>query len=139
MSEEEWREKLSPQEFHVLREKGTERPFTGEYDKFYPGEGHFACRACMQPLYSAKAKFDSGCGWPAFDKTYKDSIKVEVDNAFGMQRVEIMCNKCGGHLGHVFHGEHLTETNERHCVNSLSIRYVKQDKAQQEEVLKNKL
>ncbi|GBG30041.1 Peptide methionine sulfoxide reductase B5 [Hondaea fermentalgiana] len=126
-SEEEWRAELRPQEYHVLREKGTERAYTGEYDKFYPAadEGYFACRACKNPLYTAAAKFDSGCGWPAFDKCIKDSMVVEVDTSFGMKRVEIMCAKCGGHLGHVFHGEGLTPTNERHCVNSVSVKFMK--------------
>lgn len=126
-SDEDWRKELNPQEFHVLRQKGTERAFTGEYDKFYPEakEGYFACRACKNPLYTASAKFNSGCGWPAFDKCIKDSIVVEVDTSHGMKRVEIMCGKCGGHLGHVFHGEGLTPTNERHCVNSVSVKYIK--------------
>eukprot|EP00951_Prasinocladus_malaysianus_P009263 scaffold67562_cov47-Prasinocladus_malaysianus.AAC.1 len=73
---------------------------------------------------AAEAKFNSGCGWPAFDKCYKDSVAIEVDNSYGMRRVEIMCNNCGGHLGHVFEGEKMTPTNERHCVNSVSVKYV---------------
>lgn len=87
-------------------------------------EGHFTCRACGKPLYSAAAKFDSGCGWPAFDKIVQDSVVTKTDNSFGMMRVEIMCAGCGGHLGHVFEGERFTSTNERHCVNSLSVQYV---------------
>lgn len=83
-------------------------------------EGHFVCRGCKTPLYSAKAKFDSGCGWPAFDKCYKGSINTHVDSSMGMRRVEITCATCGGHLGHVFEGERMTDTNERHCVNSVS-------------------
>lgn len=82
--------------------------------------GHFVCRACNTPLYSAKAKFDSGCGWPAFDKCYKGAIDTKTDSSFGMRRVEILCATCGGHLGHVFEGERMTSTNERHCVNSVS-------------------
>eukprot|EP00123_Amoebidium_parasiticum_P013451 comp21961_c0_seq1/m.31680 comp21961_c0_seq1/g.31680 ORF comp21961_c0_seq1/g.31680 comp21961_c0_seq1/m.31680 type:complete len:185 (-) comp21961_c0_seq1:374-928(-) len=121
----EWRSQLNAHEYDVLREKGTERPGTGEYDKFYPKDGYFACRACGTPLYSAASKFSSGCGWPAFDKCYKGSVAIEVDNTFGMRRVEIMCAQCGGHLGHVFHGERFTDTNERHCVNSVSVKYVK--------------
>jgi peptide-methionine (R)-S-oxide reductase len=122
-SEEEWKQSLSPEEYNVLREKGTERPRTGEYDKYYPKNGFFKCRACGNPLYSAAAKFNSGCGWPAFDKCFRNSIEIEVDNSFGMKRVEIMCGNCGGHLGHVFSGERFTDTNERHCVNSVSVRY----------------
>lgn len=125
MSEEDWRKVLSRQEFNILREKGTEYPGSGEYDGYYPTEGHFECRGCGNPLYSADAKFKSGCGWPAFDKCYKGSIKTKTDNTLGMKRVEIMCNSCGGHLGHVFEGERMTPTNERHCVNSVSIKFVK--------------
>ena len=82
-------------------------------------EGHFVCRACRAPLYSARAKFDSGCGWPAFDKCYKGSVDIKTDVSFGMRRVEILCANCGGHLGHVFEGERFTKSNERHCVNSV--------------------
>lgn len=120
VTDQEWRQRLSPAEYRVLRNKGTERPWSGKYNKFYPTtESHFACRACDNPLYSAKAKFDSGCGWPAFDKCYKDSVATKTDFTFGMRRVEVLCNSCDGHLGHVFEGERLTPTNERHCVNSV--------------------
>uniref|UniRef100_A0A7S0LF09 Peptide-methionine (R)-S-oxide reductase n=1 Tax=Coccolithus braarudii TaxID=221442 RepID=A0A7S0LF09_9EUKA len=123
----EWKAELSAMEFRVLRQKGTEPAGSGEYDKFYPkkGEGYFACKGCGHPLYSAEAKFKSGCGWPAFDKCYASAVKTEVDGSFGMRRIEIMCNQCGGHLGHVFEGEGFTPTNERHCVNSVSVRFVK--------------
>lgn len=118
---------LTPMEHRVIREKGTEPAFSGEYDKFYPRKGHFVCKACDNPLYTAASKFKSGCGWPAFDKCFKNAIKTHVDVSFGMRRVEIVCAACDGHLGHVFEGEHFTETNERHCVNSVSVRYVDQD------------
>ena len=147
--DDEWREELSSGAFQILRNKGTERPGTGEYDKFCeraspakppmctltrgqplahdvcagPADGHFVCGGCGQPLYSAAAKFDSGCGWPAFDKIVEGAVVTQTDSSFGMKRVEIMCGSCGGHLGHVFEGERLTPTNERHCVNSLSIKY----------------
>ena len=126
-SELEWQKELTPDEYYVLRQKGTELAGTGKYDKFYPekDEGYFECRACKNPLYSAASKFNSGCGWPAFDKCYKDALSVEVDRSLGMSRIEIMCNNCGGHLGHVFEGEGFTNTNERHCVNSLSLKFVK--------------
>lgn len=92
MTEEDWKAKLTKEEYYVLREKGTERPGTGEYDNFYPkSESYFACRACNNPLYSAESKFKSGCGWPAFDKCYKGSVRTVVDNSFGMRRVEILC------------------------------------------------
>jgi len=123
-TDDEWRAQLGEEEFRVLREKGTEPARTGEYDKFYPEKGYFTCRACEQPLYTAQAKFDSGCGWPAFDKCFQDSVVTEVDTSGGMRRVEIMCSNCGGHLGHVFEGEGLTPTNERHCVNSISVKFV---------------
>lgn len=126
LSEEEWKQRLSPAEYHVLREKGTEPPRSGEFDEFDPPEGYFACRACGNPLYSAAAKFHSGCGWPSFDKCVQGSVKTKIDRSFGMNRVEIMCNRCDGHLGHIFEGERFTETNQRHCVNSLSIRYHKE-------------
>eukprot|EP01001_Neometanema_parovale_P012805 NODE_9126_length_661_cov_106.752788_g8862_i0.p1 GENE.NODE_9126_length_661_cov_106.752788_g8862_i0~~NODE_9126_length_661_cov_106.752788_g8862_i0.p1 ORF type:complete len:147 (-),score=31.66 NODE_9126_length_661_cov_106.752788_g8862_i0:153-593(-) len=126
-SEEEWKKELAPKEFEVLRQKGTEAR-GGEYDSFYPaeGEGYFACRGCKAPLYSAAAKFKSGCGWPAFDKCYQGAIKTVVDNTHGMRRVEILCAACDGHMGHVFEGEHMTPTNERHCVNSVSVKFVKE-------------
>ena len=125
-SESEWRKKLSSGEYHVLRQKGTE-PQGGEYDAFYPKptEGYFACRGCAAPLYSAEAKFKSGCGWPAFDKCYKGSVETTTDTSHGMQRIEITCAQCAGHLGHVFVGERMTPTNERHCVNSVSVKFVK--------------
>jgi len=124
-SDEEWKQSLTPEEFDVIRNKGTERAGTGEYDKYYPKEGFFKCRACNNPLYSAKSKFNSGCGWPAFDKCYKGSIVTDIDESFGRRRIEIMCAKCGGHLGHVFEGESFTDTNERHCVNSISVKFDK--------------
>ena len=125
-SDAEWKKVLDPMEFNVLRGKGTE-PRGGEYDGFYPDaqEGFFACRGCQKPLYSAAAKFKSGCGWPAFDKCYKNSVEITVDESHGMQRIEITCAGCDGHLGHVFAGERMTPTNERHCVNSVSVRFVK--------------
>ena len=123
-SDAEWKDALGDAEYYVLREKGTERPGTGEYNKFYPKDGHFACGGCGLPLYSAEAKFDSGCGWPAFDKIVKGAVVTQTDSTLGMTRVEILCGGCGGHLGHVFEGEGFTPTMERHCVNSLSVKYV---------------
>lgn len=124
-SDEEWRKVLSKEEYEVLREKGTERAGTGEYDKFAPKEGHFACRGCGAALYSAESKFNSGCGWPAFDKCYDKAVHTTTDTSYGRVRTEITCAACDGHLGHVFEGEGMTPTNERHCVNSVSVRYVK--------------
>lgn len=131
-SDAEWSKQLNKQEFQVLRKKGTEPARTGEYDKFYPSEGHFVCRCCGTPLYSAAAKFDSGCGWPAFDKCYTGAVKTEIDNSFGMRRIEIMCAACDGHLGHVFENEGFSATMERHCVNSVSVKYVPENKNAEE-------
>ncbi len=116
---------LTPEEEHVLVDKGTEIPFTGEYDNFYE-DGTFICRRCNAPLFSAEAKFDAGCGWPAFDENFPDAVKRLPDE--DGQRTEILCANCGGHLGHVFEGEELTRQNTRHCVNSLSIRFVPEGK-----------
>lgn len=115
--------KLTTEEKHVIEDKGTERPFTGEYDNFYPPDGTFVCRKCNSPLFSAKAKFDAGCGWSAFDDNFPNAVKRTLDKD-GL-RTEITCASCAGHLGHVFEGERLTEKDTRHCVNSLSIKFVK--------------
>eukprot|EP00808_Paulinella_micropora_P020044 g36726.t1 len=134
-TEAEWKKQLSAEEYEVLRNKGTERPGKdSEYNKHYPKEGFYKCRACGNPLYSYKAKFDSGCGWPAFDKCYQGAIKTNVDESHGMKRIEIVCSQCGGHLGHVFEGEKFTDTNTRHCVNSVSVKYDKGAAPKKEEV-----
>lgn len=126
-NEAEWKDTLSDAEFYVLRQKGTEPAHSGPLNKFYPspGDGHFACAGCGNPLYSAASKFDSGCGWPAFDKCYEGSVRTEVDDSLFARRIEILCAACDGHLGHVFEGERFTTTNERHCVNSISIKFVR--------------
>ncbi len=112
---------LTQEEEEVIKYKGTESPFTGEYDDFYK-EGIFICRRCNAPLFTSKSKFDAGCGWPSFDENYPDAVKRLPDD--DGQRTEIQCANCSAHLGHVFEGEELTEKNTRHCVNSLSIRFV---------------
>ena len=116
-----WRERLSPEEFHVCRERGTERPFSGEYwDTFEDGKYH--CRCCGEVLFHSESKFDSGCGWPSFDaEATPGAIDEYADNSFGMQRTEIVCANCGSHLGHVF-PDGPTETGLRYCVNSLSVK-----------------
>jgi peptide-methionine (R)-S-oxide reductase len=115
---------LSPQEAYVILNKGTEPPFTGEYDDFFV-EGTYLCRQCETPLYVSNAKFHSGCGWPAFDQEIAGGVR-RLPDPDGM-RIEIECAACGGHLGHVFEGERFTPTNTRHCVNSLSLRFVAAD------------
>eukprot|EP00271_Cylindrocystis_brebissonii_P013433 TRINITY_DN33256_c0_g1_i1.p1 TRINITY_DN33256_c0_g1~~TRINITY_DN33256_c0_g1_i1.p1 ORF type:complete len:207 (+),score=18.73 TRINITY_DN33256_c0_g1_i1:233-853(+) len=120
-TEEEWRAILSPDQFRILRQKGTEYPGTGKYDRFYE-EGVYECAGCGTPLYKSTHKFKSGCGWPAFFDGLPGAINRTTD-ADG-RRVEITCAACGGHLGHVFKGEGFpTPTDERHCVNSVSLTF----------------
>jgi len=117
--------KLTPPEEDIILGKGTEAPFSGEYDQFFE-DGVFICRRCNAPLFSAEAKFDAGCGWPSFDENYPNAIKRVLDP--DGERVEIQCSNCGAHLGHVFEGEKLTEKDTRHCVNSLSIKFIPKGK-----------
>lgn len=113
--------KLTAQEEKVIIGKDTETPFTGEYDDFWT-EGTFVCRRCGTPLYESSAKFHSGCGWPSFDQELPQAVKRTPD-ADGL-RTEITCANCGGHLGHVFTGEAFTAKDTRHCVNSLSLKFI---------------
>lgn len=112
---------LTSEETQIIVGKGTEPPYSGEYDDFYQA-GTYICRRCNTPLFSSKAKFDAGCGWPAFDENFPGAVK-QLSDPDG-RRIEIQCGTCGGHLGHVFIGEHFTKTDTRHCVNSLSIRFI---------------
>ena len=119
---------LGPDQFRILREKGTEAPYTGKYDKHYPEQGVYTCAACNTPLYKATQKFKSGCGWPAYFDSIPGAVTRHTDTSFGMERTEIVCSHCGGHLGHVFKGEgYPTPTDERHCVNSISLKFNEND------------
>jgi peptide-methionine (R)-S-oxide reductase len=117
----EWRTELTPEQYHVLREKGTEPPGTGEYDHvFEPGTYH--CAACGAQLFDAQAKYDSGCGWPAFTAPVSgEAVDEETDIGHGMVRTEVLCSSCGGHLGHVF-PDGPAPTGQRYCINSAALR-----------------
>jgi|SRR3990167_11505321 len=120
-TEEQWREKLTPEQYEVLRLKGTEAPFTGKFVDHHE-EGMYTCVACGTPLFSSETKFESGSGWPSFfDVITKGSVKLIDDKSHGMKRIEIICGKCGGHLGHLFDDAPQTKTGQRYCINSCSL------------------
>jgi peptide-methionine (R)-S-oxide reductase len=125
---------LDNEEKRVIEGKGTEASFTGEYDQLYE-DGTFICRRCNNPLFSSKTKFEAGCGWPSFDENFPNAVKRLPDP--DGQRTEIECAHCGAHLGHVFEGEKLTDKDTRHCVNSLSIRFIPKGKKLPEVLDKN--
>ncbi|GHN01193.1 peptide-methionine (R)-S-oxide reductase [Cytophagales bacterium WSM2-2] len=123
-TEEEWKKILTPEQYHVLREKGTDRPFTGKY-YLNKEKGVYNCAACGNELFTSDMKFDSDCGWPSFDKEIEGGkIKKQVDRTYGMIRTEIICAKCGSHLGHLF-DDGPTATGQRYCVNSTSVDFNK--------------
>ncbi len=126
MSEQDFFSNLNQEEREIIVNKGTEAPFSGEYNDHFDA-GIFICRACKSPLYESNTKFNSGCGWPSFDEEIAGSISRNEDLSGGRFRTEICCKKCDGHLGHVFHGEQITQKDTRHCVNSLSIQFKKYD------------
>lgn len=118
----QWREQLTPAEYQVLRQAGTERPFVGEYTDTKT-EGVYACRACGAELFTSTTKFESHCGWPSFyTPLAQDRVEYITDTAMGMKRIEVRCGSCGSHLGHVFEGEgYDTPTDQRYCINSISL------------------
>ena len=119
-TEEEWKKILTPEQFHVLREKGTDAPFTGKLT-FHKEKGMYTCAACVNELFTSDMKFDSSCGWPSFDREIEGGkIITQTDKSYGMVRTEILCAKCGSHLGHLF-DDGPTKTGMRYCVNSTSL------------------
>jgi peptide-methionine (R)-S-oxide reductase len=121
----EWKSELSPEQYNVLREKGTEAPFTGEYDSTFD-PGTYSCAACGTELFDSEKKFDAHCGWPSFYDAKPGAVEFHTDDSLGMSRTEVTCATCGGHLGHVFEGEGLDiPTDQRYCINSLSLNFKK--------------
>lgn len=127
LSNDEWRKKLTPEQYHTLREKGTEIPFTGKL-LYNSAKGTYVCGACGNPLFGSDTKFDAHCGWPSFyDVAKKGAVKLEVDNTDGMHRTEVICSNCGGHLGHLFDDSPEQPTGLRYCINSAALNF-KDDK-----------
>ncbi len=123
IEDEKWREKLTPEEYRVCRQKATEHPFTGEYCD-NKRKGKYLCKCCDIELFLSETKYDSGSGWPSFDQpANEENIRYESDNTLGMARVEIMCDNCGSHLGHVFEDGPRETTGKRYCVNSASLNF----------------
>lgn len=126
-TDEEWQQMLTPDQYRILRKAGTEAPHGKVYREFKEhGAGSYHCAGCGALLFSSKEKFDSGCGWPSFyDPAKAENVKTKVDRALGMVRVEVICNQCDGHLGHVFEGEGFdTPTDKRYCINGVGLKFV---------------
>ncbi len=125
-TEDEWREHLTPQQFYVLREKDTDLPYTGKYTMHFE-KGTYYCAGCGAPLFKSERKYESHCGWPSFDDAIEGAVQYLPDYSHNMIRTEIVCARCGGHLGHVFEDGPLNTTGKRYCVNSTSITFKKAD------------
>ncbi|WP_430927407.1 peptide-methionine (R)-S-oxide reductase MsrB [Polaribacter marinivivus] len=122
-SNTEWKKLLSPMEYYVLREAGTERAFTSPLNKNYK-KGTYVCAACKTPLYASEHKFDSGTGWPSFDRAIEGNVELDVDYKLGYARTELKCNTCGGHLGHSFNDGPQKTTGKRHCINGVALEFI---------------
>ncbi len=121
----QWRKELTPEQYRVLREKGTEVPFSGEYDSTFD-PGTYTCAACGAELFDSEKKFDAHCGWPSFYDAKPGAVEFHQDDSHGMKRTEVTCANCGGHLGHVFEGEgYNVPTDQRYCINSISLNFNK--------------
>jgi len=124
MSKEDYKKKLTPQQYDILFNQATEAPFSGEYDSKFE-DGKYTCAACGAELFDSKTKFDAQCGWPSFYDAIPGKVIFNEDETLGMKRVEVTCSNCGGHLGHVFEGEKFpTPTDKRFCINSLSLQFI---------------
>jgi len=123
LTEEAWKEKLTPTQFYILRESGTERPHTSALNKNYD-KGVFVCAGCDTPLYKSDNKFDSHTGWPSFDRAIEKNVELDVDYKIGSARTELKCNTCGGHLGHSFDDGPIKTTGKRHCINGGALKFV---------------